>query len=108
MITVSFEGVLDVVLEFADALQDVVQCAVRVLLLVEQLRPDGVDHALHRTHVEDAVVEELVQLAHVVEQEQLVHVHRVARNAQLARTNPQAQQKGDDLLLCLRDGQLTG
>ena len=107
MITGSFEGVLDVVLQFANALQDVVECPVGVHLLVEKLGLDGIDYALNGTDIEDAVVEELVELPHVVEQKQLIHMHRIASNGELSRPNAQTEQKCNDLFLCLPNRQLT-
>ena len=58
-----------------NALSDIVNCPVRIFLLVEQVRVHGVDHQLETTHIQDAVVEELVQTGHVVEHEQFVLMH---------------------------------
>jgi hypothetical protein len=69
------EGVLHVEEQLADALPDVLQRTVRVVLLVEQVGVEGIHHDLQRSHVHDPVVQVLVQPRHLVEQEQLVHVH---------------------------------
>jgi hypothetical protein len=61
---------------------------VLVLLLEEQLGIDGVHHHLDTSHVQDAVVQELVQLRHLVEQKQLVLVHRIASQYQLPLLHP--------------------
>lgn len=71
----SLESILHIEAELADALADIIKRTVRILLLKEEVGVHGVDHYLHRTHVQDAVVQELIQSRHVVEQEELVHVH---------------------------------
>jgi len=77
---------------------------VRVLLLEEEMRVHGVDHALHRTHVEDPIMQKLVETGHVVKHEQLIHVYRVAGYGQLPRSDAKSDEIGDDLFFCLLDG----
>lgn len=104
MLLRSLESILHIEAELADALADIVKRSVRVLLLEEQVRMHGVDHDLHRTHVQDAVVQELVQPRHVVEQEELVHVHRIPRDGQLAGPDAEGKQMANDEFLGLLDG----
>lgn len=53
-------------------------------------------------------MQELVQSRHVVEQEELVHVDRIARDSQLAGSDAESKQMANDELLGLLDGSSAG
>lgn len=71
----SLEGVLHVEAQLSNALPDVLQGPVRILLLVEEMRVHGIDHNLYRSHIHDAIVQVLVQLGHVMKEEELVDMY---------------------------------
>jgi len=64
----------------------------------------GVDHYLHRAHVQDAIVQKLIEAGHVVKEEQLIHVDGVAGDGELAGADAECDEVGDDLFFCLFDG----
>lgn len=97
----SLECMLHVEVQLVDALPDVLQGPVGVLLLEEEMRMQGVDHYLDWSHINDAVVQVLVQPGHMMEEEELVHMDWVARQNQLPRPDSQPKQILDDLLFSL-------
>ena len=60
VIVVSLEGELVVVLQLSNALPDIVEGPVGVLLLEEESRVQRVDHCFDAAHVQNAVEQELV------------------------------------------------
>lgn len=71
------KAILDIELEFPNAFPDVVHSSMVVGLLVEQIWPEGVEHRLERRHIQNAKVQEVIQVGHLVKQEVLVLVDRV-------------------------------
>lgn len=97
---------LHIVLQFSNAFPDIVQCLVRALLFEEELRFKGVDNNLQTAHVQDSVVQVGIQPGHLVEQKQLVHMHRIASNDQLPLLDAHPNQVLKDVLLGLLDRNL--
>jgi len=61
------ESFIHIELEFGYALADIIKSPVTLLLLIEKFGLGGIDHYLHTGHVQDAVMQELVELGHLVQ-----------------------------------------
>lgn len=72
------------------------------------MRVHGVDHDFHWTHVQDAIMKELIQSRHMMEQEELVHVNWITRDGQLSGSDTEGKQMANDELLSLLDGGSAG
>jgi hypothetical protein len=102
--SVSFEGVLHVVLEFSDTFEYIIQCAMAALFLEEEFGLHLVDDCFDAGHVEDAVVQVLVEFGHVVHQEEFVHVDGVAGDGELSCRDLEGGEEVEDLLFGLLQG----